>query len=196
VKRSKFKWPLYIIFTLLPIGLFISLTYFAYNYTIKPLDVGEIPFIKRDLTPLRVKPINSGGVQFSNQDKMIYEQISDSPPIKEKPRAVTKVKSASPPDKKAARESVFDVIDGSKNLKNHKIRLATLNSRDSAEKEWQRLLRKYPTQLKNIKHRITMKNHNGKNSYSLELISLSKEQATAVCKPLSIAKQKCTILEP
>jgi hypothetical protein len=195
VKRSKFKWPLYILFAFLPIGLFTSLTYFAYNYTVKPLDVGEIPFIKRDLTPLRIKPSNSGGIQFSNQDKMIYEQISDSPSKKEKLTQVNKAKPSPPPTKKTSKESIFDVIDSAKNTKNHKIRLATLNSKDLAEKEWQRLLRKYPMQLKNTKHRITMKNHNGKNSYSLELTDLGKEQANAVCKALVPAKQRCAIFE-
>lgn len=196
LRSSKLKIAFYVVIGFFPALLFGLLTYTAYTYTIKPLDLGEIPFVSRDLTPLRVKPHEPGGIHFSNQDKVIYEHITESsppasaPPIEKKPAIAAKKTPT-----KAAPESVFDVINTAKKKTTTKVRLAILPSKVAAEKEWRNLLRKHPNLLKNQQYSITMhSSFTNKNTYQILILSLSDEGAASLCAKLKQFKQQCIIL--
>lgn len=52
---------------------FLSIIVFIYNSN-KPIDLGELPVIRAETTPLRVKPASNK--QVEHQDKLVYDNIS------------------------------------------------------------------------------------------------------------------------
>jgi hypothetical protein len=66
---------------------FLTIFYYSYKYTVKYVNIEELPFIERDLNPIRMIPDDKGGTVFSNQDKEIYDSIS-RPQISESTKQV------------------------------------------------------------------------------------------------------------
>lgn len=52
---------------------FCSIAYFLYSNS-KPVDLDDLPVIRADTTPIKVKPLNN--VQVEHQDKIVYDNIS------------------------------------------------------------------------------------------------------------------------
>ncbi len=58
-------------------GFFSYIALNAYRYHKIPENLDEIPLIKNDISPLKIIPTELGGEQFSNQDKLIYNNFED-----------------------------------------------------------------------------------------------------------------------
>lgn len=54
---------------------FVIIALLSYRYTAKGIDFVDIKIIKAETTPLKIIPEEPTGVQFRNQDKLIYETI-------------------------------------------------------------------------------------------------------------------------
>ncbi|KIE05946.1 hypothetical protein NF27_CG01260 [Candidatus Jidaibacter acanthamoeba] len=63
-------------FLLISILVFTVIYFYSYKYTVKPVDLENLPLIKRDPSYLRIIPEDRGGIIFSNQDKEIYNSIT------------------------------------------------------------------------------------------------------------------------
>lgn len=59
-------------------GIFAFICWQAYENTIKPIDINSIETVARDISPIRAKPDDPGGIVFLNQDKEIYNNIKRS----------------------------------------------------------------------------------------------------------------------
>lgn len=55
---------------------FLGLTYYAYHTGTQSLQDGQIPYIKAEETELKSAPLETGGEEFANKDKTIYDAIS------------------------------------------------------------------------------------------------------------------------
>lgn len=101
--------------------LFFSIIcYTAYTYTVKPINMEQIPLIQKDEMPLRTKPDNPGGIVFSNQDKAIYNNLRDSSSNEEGPTESSQdmkdihaiISSLDNKPDKEEKDSIFDVVEG------------------------------------------------------------------------------------
>lgn len=84
--NNTLKYIIYITFIFGVVCVFSYIAYNSYKYSKHPEDIESIPLVKKDITPIRTTPIEPGGEQFENQDKLIYDNIIDS-----SQSAVTKV---------------------------------------------------------------------------------------------------------
>ncbi len=75
-KYSKFF--LYSISLVIAFSAFSYLAYTSYKYSAKPESIEDIPLVKKEITPIRAVPADPGGEKFSNQDKLIYNNLLDS----------------------------------------------------------------------------------------------------------------------
>ncbi len=57
--------------------MFNYLAYNAFKYSNPPSSIEEIPMVKADHSPVRILPIDPGGEQILNQDKLIYSNLQD-----------------------------------------------------------------------------------------------------------------------
>lgn len=57
-------------------GGFIGLSWYAYHSNSKPSSIEELPIIKAETTPTKVKPDDPGGMVVPNMDKTIYDNLS------------------------------------------------------------------------------------------------------------------------
>lgn len=123
------KWKRYAIYLILlgfAITAFSVIAYKAYKYSTHPSSIEEVPLVRKDLTPLREVPSDPGGEQFSNQDKLIYNNLIDNstkrqetpkPVASPKAKIVAKeepkvYKKANPkPKTEAPLSNVFDVLE-------------------------------------------------------------------------------------
>ncbi len=58
------------------VGGFVSLAWYAYNVGTQSISEDSILVVEADPTPMKEKPEDPGGMQFPNQDKVIFETIS------------------------------------------------------------------------------------------------------------------------
>lgn len=59
---------------ILSLSVFTLIIYKAYNYSIKPLDLKNIPYIKNRKCD-KIKFNENDGIIFSNQDKKVYDSL-------------------------------------------------------------------------------------------------------------------------
>ncbi len=71
--KIKFSYLLLLISAL----IFAAVYFYSYKYTIKPVNIEDLPLIKRDTSYIRIIPEDKGGMVFSNQDKEIYNSIAN-----------------------------------------------------------------------------------------------------------------------
>ena len=76
--NSLAKYIIYVVIIFAAVGCFSFVAYNSYKYSKKPSDIESIPLVRKDITPIRTTPIEPGGEQFENQDKLIYDNIVDS----------------------------------------------------------------------------------------------------------------------
>jgi hypothetical protein len=117
--KTYFKYAAYAVSLVLATGVFSYLAYTSYKYSAKPDSIESIPLVKRDITPIRTIPTDPGGEKFSNQDKLIYNNMLDSSAekteamdnspkekiaeVKEEPEPIKAIKKA--PEPKVEKES-------------------------------------------------------------------------------------------
>ncbi len=58
------------------VGGFLSLAWYAYNIGTQSVNEESILVVEADKSPMKEKPEDPGGMQFPNQDKVIFETIS------------------------------------------------------------------------------------------------------------------------
>ncbi|MFO0389979.1 MAG: SPOR domain-containing protein [Alphaproteobacteria bacterium] len=69
------RWtPAAVVFTAL--GGFVALAWYAYNVGTQSVSEDSILVVEADKTPMKEKPEDPGGMQFPNQDKVIFETIA------------------------------------------------------------------------------------------------------------------------
>lgn len=76
--NNTLKYIIYVLFISGVVSVFSYIAYNSYKYSKHPENIESIPLVKKDITPIRTTPIEPGGEQFENQDKLIYENIIDS----------------------------------------------------------------------------------------------------------------------
>ena len=86
LRRTKFinfgNLKFYIIGVVAAVVVFCTVIFFIYNNN-KPVDLGDLPIIKADPTPLKVKP--EANEMIEHQDKIVYDNISgDTRVVQEK----------------------------------------------------------------------------------------------------------------
>ena len=76
--KKFFKYFAYASSLTVALCVFSYLAYTSYKYSAKPESVYDIPLVKKDITPIRTIPDDPGGEKFSNQDKLIYNNLMDN----------------------------------------------------------------------------------------------------------------------
>ncbi len=76
--KKYFKYFAYAASLTIALGVFSYLAFTSYKYSSKPQSALDIPLVRKDLTPIRTIPEDPGGEKFSNQDKLIYNNILDN----------------------------------------------------------------------------------------------------------------------
>lgn len=76
--KKYFKYFAYAASLTLALGVFSYLAFTSYKYSSKPQSALDIPLVRKDLTPIRTIPEDPGGEKFSNQDKLIYNNLLDN----------------------------------------------------------------------------------------------------------------------
>jgi cell division protein FtsN len=75
--RNRFR-GFSLLFVLALVGGFSWLTWYAYKAGTAPTAAEDVPLVKSDGTPLRVKPQEPGGMEIPHRDKTVYEAITRS----------------------------------------------------------------------------------------------------------------------
>lgn len=55
---------------------FLGLTYYAYHTGTQSVETGQVPYVKADESEIKSAPQDTGGEEFANKDKTIYDAIS------------------------------------------------------------------------------------------------------------------------
>ncbi len=76
--KKYFKYFAYAASLTVAVTVFSYLAFTAYKYSAKPESIQDIPLVKKDITPIRTIPSDPGGEKFSNQDKLIYNNLLDN----------------------------------------------------------------------------------------------------------------------
>lgn len=58
---------------------FVGLAWYAYHAGTRAMHEDELALVEPDSTPVKEKPADPGGMKFPNQDKTIFDAISDKP---------------------------------------------------------------------------------------------------------------------
>lgn len=107
---SKSRFIGSIVISILSLCIFGLITYNAYRYNKIPSSLDNTLLIKRDIAPLRIIPTEIGGEQFSNQDKLIYNNFEDQKINDWKKKVIKedKKKDADNPLLEAASKEILD----------------------------------------------------------------------------------------
>lgn len=76
-KGSKFKKIFAGVFLISTVSAISYLTYSAFKYSTPPASIDEIQLVRADVNPVKALPVEPGGTQFENQDKLIYKNLED-----------------------------------------------------------------------------------------------------------------------
>ncbi len=55
---------------------FVGLAWYAYHASAPKMIEGDVLLVEADKTPMKVKPLDPGGMQFPNQDKTVFSALS------------------------------------------------------------------------------------------------------------------------
>jgi hypothetical protein len=70
------KFVIYGAMLTLSMGTLLGIGYYAYSFTVKPIDIDELPIIRKPSIPVRVRPEDPGGLTVLNQDKAIFDEVT------------------------------------------------------------------------------------------------------------------------
>jgi len=133
-------------------GVFAGALWFAYMQGLRHGNLSssgaDVPLIRADERPTKVKPENPGGMEIPDRDKLIYTQKRAAvehllpPPEKPMPRPTASPKTpvktpsapAGPAKPAAAQETPTNAHGG-------RIQLGSVRSEDGARQEWDRIKR-------------------------------------------------------
>ncbi|MEI8321058.1 MAG: SPOR domain-containing protein [Alphaproteobacteria bacterium] len=169
----------------------LSFLWYHMNATIDEVDEANIPVITNDQMPIKVKPENPGGYIAPHGDKSIYNLISQkNAPAKktvlvqnEDEELLPQVIKVEP----AAEEAIQPMPSGL-----FKIQLASLSSRESAQKEWVKLQKKSGDLLKNLVTDIGEATVNNATVFRIYGGSFAtKQEADSLCEQLKTKGLSC-----
>lgn len=70
--------PMVILAIIALIVVFAGVVFFAYKQGLKQGAQGNPPIIRADNSPLKVPPVNPGGIEIPHQDRAVYDRLSGS----------------------------------------------------------------------------------------------------------------------
>lgn len=86
------------------------LGWYAYEETMSPRDVSDIPVIKAETMPFKIKPVDPGGAQIKNLDKTVYNTIANEENAVKQRDQINTVESIEEP---MDRETIMKMADSS-----------------------------------------------------------------------------------
>lgn len=185
----------------------------------KPQGNVEVPYVKTETTPIKVRPDHPGGVEIPHKDKRIYDLISDAPTAEEKetlapapeqplfetkfespqellgkPSAIT-IEDAKPvasEEKSAAAEEQKPPLLAKKG--DFRLQLAALGSQKAAEGHI-RALKKKHTMLNALSVDVIKAKVKGKDFYRIQAGDFeTKEEAFSACKEIKARGGTCNVV--
>lgn len=90
------------------IFVFYFIVYEAYNYVLRPINMNNIPLIKFENCNVKSKPQTDDGITFSNQNKLIYNNLKKKP-VKNNKKEIMK--------QEYSYEEIFKILDDTKPTK-------------------------------------------------------------------------------
>ncbi len=126
-----------IIISTLCLSIFSYVTYNAYRYNTIPENLDNTLLIKRDIAPLRIIPADIEGEQFSNQDKLIYNNFEDQKVNDWKKKVIRedKKQNADNPVLEAASKEILDTSTKANQTEFNDKKLPTDNKTDNKQKQ-------------------------------------------------------------
>ena len=126
-----------IIISTVCLSIFSYVTYNAYRYNTIPENLDNTPLIKRDIAPLRIIPADIEGEQFSNQDKLIYNNFEDQKVNDWKKKVIRedKKQNADNPVLEAASKEILDTSTKANQTEFSDKKLPTDNKTDNKQKQ-------------------------------------------------------------
>ena len=186
------------------IGLIISIgTIF---YVIERAEkYNQISIIRADQKPFKVKPKEPGGLRVENPDTKIYCKISDCdeegeivlPPLEEPAFSKYKENDLILLDENNLKLPISEKnADNKFPTKGFLIQLSALRSKQKAEIEWERLLKKYPQFLEKYNPIIIKVDDDQKGTfYRLRVGPIeTKKESDALCQSLKKEKVGCLVV--
>ena len=138
LKSFVFKISLVII----SIGIFILIIYKAYKYALDPIDLQNIPLIKSTNQSIKKGVNQNDGLVFSNQDKVVYNDITVSnKSTKKRPKKISQDFS---------HQQIFDIVQDIKQGSQQQVK--SKSQKDS---------------IKDLKKKTGKKDQNKKNDKSI-----------------------------
>jgi septal ring-binding cell division protein DamX len=184
----------------------------------KPKGNVEVPYVKAETTPIKVRPEHPGGAEIPHKDKRIYDLISDTPqkeekevlaPAPEKPMVETKFES---PQELLEKPVALEDAKPATTLKEmpapvdtapsvplkkgeFRLQLAALGSQKSAEGHIKVLKKKHAT-LNSLSIDVIKAKVKGKDFYRIQAGDFAtKEEAQAVCQGIKSNGGTCNIVK-
>jgi hypothetical protein len=163
--RPRFRGLVVILVALLVIGLFAGGLWFAYLQGLRHASIGssgaDVPLIRADERPTKVKPEKPGGIEIPDRDKLIYTQKPGAvehllpPPEKPMPRPTSSPAAAQPqsvlPPAASASTGAAPAMPSpsaaptaqptSARTAGNRLQLGSVHSEEAARKEWDRIKR-------------------------------------------------------
>ena len=132
-------------FALMSVGIFIFVIYKAYKYALDPVNLENIPLVENTNKTVKKKFNRNDGLMFSNQDKVIYNDIATgNKPKKNEKKGSKKI------SQDLLHQQIFDIVEDIKNPKNAshrqiKPKSKGTNIKNSKEKMQKKDIQKYNT---------------------------------------------------
>ena len=132
-KKSLNSFIIKLLMIIVSLSIFILVIYKAYNYSIKPIDLKNIPYIKNNRDCDKEEFDENDGLIFSNQDKKVYDTL------KQKSKDSYKQKSKSEKiTQDFSHKQIFDIVqeikkDEAKDYENYKPVVNTKNKNISSK---------------------------------------------------------------
>ena len=194
-----------------------GLGWYVYDQATRPRG-GEVPLIKADDRPTKKRPDEPGGMAIPNQDKLVYETLSEEegegiverllpppeepllPPAPPRPEAAPTERAAAPaPAPEPEPAPVVATAAPAPAAKAIMVQLAAFRSAPAADAAWRRMLKDNSDLLGDLKPKVERADLGADKGvfYRLRAGPLGDEAAAnKLCARLKARKLDCLIVRP